>query len=255
MQLWFYRPVMMDHSEIAAEGELDAVREIAQVIVNRLPVRVLKSPSPGMVMVRQVDPLENIQFLLGEAYVTECEVDVGGLPGYGCVLGSGEDRALCSALLDAVIGGGHAMAAGFTVRNELMPELVAKLQAIAERELAHRDLRPVLRADVEIVLSDLKPSLLPVIDQLQPTGMENPDAVFVSRNLMVKSHRSVGADSKHLKLAVSDGRVTYDAIAFRMGAWANELPARVDLLYSFERNSYNGFESLQLNVKDLKPAQ
>jgi single-stranded-DNA-specific exonuclease len=159
----------------------------------------------------------------------------------------------CTDLL--VRHGGHAMAAGFTVRNELMPELVAKLQAIAERELAQRDLRPVLRADVEIVLSDLKPSLLPVIDQLQPTGMENPDAVFVSRNLMVKSHRSVGADSKHLKLAVSDGQVTYDAIAFRMGAWASELPARVDLLYSFERNSYNGFESLQLNVKDLKPAQ
>ena len=77
---------MMDYSEIAAEGDLEAVREIAQAIVNRLPVRILKPPSPGMVMVKQIDPLENTQFLLGEAYVTECEVDVEGLPGYGCVL-------------------------------------------------------------------------------------------------------------------------------------------------------------------------
>jgi single-stranded-DNA-specific exonuclease len=159
----------------------------------------------------------------------------------------------CSDLL--VRHGGHAMAAGFTVRNELVPELVAKLQAIAERELAQRDLRPVLRADVEIPLGDLKPNLLPLIDQLQPTGMENPDALFVSRNLIVKSHRCVGADSKHLKFSVSDGRIAYDAIAFRMGAWDKEMPAHVDLLYSFERNSYNGFESLQLNVKDLKPSQ
>jgi len=158
----------------------------------------------------------------------------------------------CSDLL--VRHGGHAMAAGFTVRNELRSELVAKLQAIAERELAQRDLRPVLRADVEIPLGDLKPNLLPLIDQLQPTGMENPDALFVSRNLIVRNHRCVGADSKHLKLSVSDGRIAYDAIAFRMGAWDKDMPAHVDLLYSFERNSYNGFETLQLNVKDLKPS-
>lgn len=144
MQLWFYRPVMMDHSEIAAEGELDAVREIAQVIVNRLPVRVLKSPSPGMVMVRQVDPLENIQFLLGEAYVTECEVEVGGLPGYGCVLGSGEDRALCSALLDAVIGGGHAMAA------ELAPLLEAEERRIRSRWEAESRAAATTRVSFEV---------------------------------------------------------------------------------------------------------
>jgi alpha-D-ribose 1-methylphosphonate 5-triphosphate synthase subunit PhnG len=118
---------MMDYSEIAAEGGSDAVAEIAEAIVNRLPVRVLKHPSPGMVMVRQVDPLENIVFLLGEAYVTECEVEVDGMPGYGCILGSSEDRALCSALLDAVIGGGHAMAA------ELAPLLEAEESRIRRR--------------------------------------------------------------------------------------------------------------------------
>ncbi len=118
---------MMDYSEIAAEASAEAVRRIAEAVVNQLPVRILKSPSPGMVMVRQVDPLENIIFHLGEAYVTECEVEVDGLPGYGCVLGSGEDRALCSALLDAVIGGGHAATA------EIAPLLEAEEKRIRER--------------------------------------------------------------------------------------------------------------------------
>ena len=101
---------MMHHSEIVAEAGPDAIREIADIIVNRLPVNVLRAPSPGMVMVRQVDPLENTTFLLGEAYVTECEVEVDGILGYGCALGAGEERALCGALIDAVIGGGHAFA-------------------------------------------------------------------------------------------------------------------------------------------------
>ena len=116
----------MEYSEIIADGGDEALREIAELIVNRLPVRVLKPPAPGMVMVRQHDPLENIFFLLGEAFVTECEVEVDGLLGYGCVLGSGEERALCGALVDAVIGGGHAMA------GEILPLLESEEHRIQQ---------------------------------------------------------------------------------------------------------------------------
>lgn len=100
----------MDYFEIVAEARPDAVRAIAEAILSKSNVRVLKAPAPGMVMVRHTDPLENTLFLLGEAYVTECEVEVDGLLGYGCVLGSGEERALCGALVDAVIGGRHSIA-------------------------------------------------------------------------------------------------------------------------------------------------
>jgi phosphonate C-P lyase system protein PhnG len=100
---------MMHYSEIVAEAGTDAVRLIAETILNHATVKLLKPPAPGMVMVRHTDPLENTLFLLGEACVTECEVEVDGLPGYGCSLGSGEERALCGALVDAVLGGGHAI--------------------------------------------------------------------------------------------------------------------------------------------------
>ncbi|HVP20058.1 MAG TPA: phosphonate C-P lyase system protein PhnG [Spirochaetia bacterium] len=118
---------MMDYSEIAAEAGPEAVRAIAETIANRAAVRILKAPTPGMVMVKQVDPLENVPFLLGEAFVTECEVDVDGCLGYGCVLGTGDDRALCSALLDAVIGGGHSAAA------QIVPLLEAEESRIKAR--------------------------------------------------------------------------------------------------------------------------
>jgi single-stranded-DNA-specific exonuclease len=63
----------------------------------------------------------------------------------------------------------------------------------------------------------------------------------------------VGADSKHLKLAVTDDRITFDAIGFRLGHLTQELPSHVDILYTFESNEYNGRQSLQLNLKDVKP--
>jgi single-stranded-DNA-specific exonuclease len=158
----------------------------------------------------------------------------------------------CSDLL--VRHGGHAMAAGFTVREENLYALVQNLQTIAGRELAHRELRPVLQADLELPLSQLKPEILNDLDRIEPTGMGNRGAYFVSRNLQVKRAILMGRESQHLKLVVSDGRITYDAVAFRMGHLAADLPSHVDLLYAFERNYYNGRVTLQLMVRDLKPS-
>jgi single-stranded-DNA-specific exonuclease len=158
----------------------------------------------------------------------------------------------CADLLEH--HGGHAAAAGFTVRNENLPILIERLQAIASAQLAHLDLRPVVYADVEIPLAELKPDLLKYLDWLQPTGYGNRQAAFVSRGLRVTRQQAVGKDSSHLKLAVTDGQITYDAIAFRQGHWVGKMPAFIDLLYTFEMNEYNGRQSLQLNVRDLRPA-
>lgn len=158
----------------------------------------------------------------------------------------------CADLLER--HGGHALAAGFTIRNEKVPELFRRMQLIAERELGSRDLRPVLRADLEIPLSQLHPRFLTDLERLQPTGQGNAEAIFVSRNLQVVKTRTVGADSQHLRLTVSDGRITYDAIAFRQGHRAAAMPPHIDMMYMFEQNEYNGRVSLQLNVRDFKPA-
>lgn len=158
----------------------------------------------------------------------------------------------CSDILEH--HGGHAAAAGFTVRNERVPLLIERLQGIASTQLGHLDLRPSLFADVEVPLSDLSFDLLRLLSLLQPTGYHNPQARFVSRDVKVTRFRQVGKDGSHLKLTVTDGWVTFDAIAFRQGHWFGKMPASADLLYSFETNEYNGRQSLQLNVHDLKPA-
>jgi single-stranded-DNA-specific exonuclease len=159
----------------------------------------------------------------------------------------------CTPLLER--HGGHAMAAGFTVRNENFEELSGCLHAIARRELGERDLRPVLLADMQIPLRDLRPNLLKDLDMLEPTGLGNPEAVFVSRDLRVKWPKKIGNEGQHLRMSVTDGYITYDAVAFRQGHWADQMPARVDLLYVFETNLYQGRESLQLNVRDIRPAE
>lgn len=84
----------------------------------------------------------------------------------------------CESLMEH--HGGHAAAAGFTVRNENLNELVSRLRSIAHEQLSGLDLRPVLQADLEIQLSSLVPEIIEQLEILQPTGYGNPQAVFVS---------------------------------------------------------------------------
>ncbi len=151
--------------------------------------------------------------------------------------------------------GGHAMAAGFTVSNEKLDNFVKRMKEIAREKLSNLDLQPMIRIDTEIQLRDLKPELLPFLDQIQPTGQDNLEPLFVSRNLRVIQKKTVGADASHLKMVLTDGLITFDAIGFRM---AHHLPAikeHVDVVYNFSRNTFNDRTTLQLMIRDLKPSQ
>ncbi|MEE4194671.1 MAG: DHHA1 domain-containing protein, partial [Anaerolineae bacterium] len=165
-------------------------------------------------------------------------------------------RALdaCADLL--VRHGGHAVAAGFTVRNENRDELVARLRKMAEDELRGVELRPVLDIDREIKLEHLSQryisGILNDLYLLEPTGHGNPEPVFASCNVPVRFARGVGRDGSHLKLTLQAGSNTFDAIAFRQGYWLADMPERIDLAYRFEMNVFNGRSTLQLNVKEIK---
>jgi len=160
----------------------------------------------------------------------------------------------CADLL--VRHGGHAAAAGFTVRNENLSELVSRLKSIAAEKLSETELRPTVTADAEVSLGDVRPELYEkALKYLEPTGYGNREASFVARNVRVKNSRVVGADGKHLKLSLEDERgYTHDAIGFRLGDWHKAMPPRVDILFTYETNEYNGRVSYQLNLKDLKSA-
>jgi single-stranded-DNA-specific exonuclease len=159
----------------------------------------------------------------------------------------------CSELMERY--GGHTAAAGFTIRNDKLPKLIEKLKEIICRQLDGLDLRPVITADAEVSLTELKPDLLEYLDLLQPTGLGNPLPVFCSRNVRVQRYLTVGRESEHLKLVVTDGRITYDAIAFRQGYWFRQMPPIIDMMFTFEKNEFNGRTTLQLNVRDLKASE
>jgi single-stranded-DNA-specific exonuclease len=148
--------------------------------------------------------------------------------------------------------GGHPSAAGFTILNENIPALKDQLTHFSRKAFEKIDLTPTLYADMEISLHDLTRDLLGEIQGFSPMGVGNPQACFLTTGLTVKSCRQVGKQYNHLKLAISDGSDTFDAIAFRLGHMYETLPPKIDILYTFEENIFRGHSSLQLNIKDIR---
>jgi len=159
----------------------------------------------------------------------------------------------CKDLL--VKHGGHAAAAGFTVTLDRLDELKARLTSIAARSRSEGDWSPVLNIDAHVRLATLTLDMQAHLARLEPHGMGNPQPVFLSRDIRVRGARTL-KDGAHLKLTLLDENgKSWDAIAFRMGERRKHLPDKIDLAYTLELNTWQGEQRLQLNVKDLQPAQ
>lgn len=152
--------------------------------------------------------------------------------------------------------GGHAQAAGFTLRNGNLPEFMARLTAVAQERLAGLDLTPTLAIDAEITLDDIDWALLETLAALEPTGNANATPVFMSRQVEVLFHKRVGQDNNHLQLRVGAGSHNsrlLPAIAFRQGDWADQMPQFIDIVYTIGVNEWRGQRKLQLVIQDIQP--
>jgi len=150
--------------------------------------------------------------------------------------------------------GGHRAAAGFTVATANVPVLRERLRAIAAEQLAGVELRPTLEIDAEVPLEEIGWPSRDLMSQLEPCGAGNPTPVLLSRDVEVRDIRTMGADQKHLKLALRDLRgATWDAILFRGGHLRDQVPDRVDVTYCLQASEWNGEKRLQLEIQDLRP--
>ncbi|MBI1920832.1 MAG: single-stranded-DNA-specific exonuclease RecJ [Geobacter sp.] len=147
--------------------------------------------------------------------------------------------------------GGHKHAAGLSIDEAILEEFTERFDEVAAGVLSPEDLTPELMIDAELSPADLTLELVGELASLKPFGMGNPEPVFVCRGMEVEDARIL--KEQHLKLRVAAGGLRFDAIAFNM---ASRKPTGrlVDIAFTLDINTWNGRQSLQLKVKDIKEA-
>jgi single-stranded-DNA-specific exonuclease len=161
-------------------------------------------------------------------------------------------RALCEAAPWLERYGGHAAAAGFTVRRESIGSLCESLGSACAKLAAGSGPVPAGRdVDAEVRLAEVDERLAQELAGLGPFGQENPSPVLVTRNVRVTAARRVG-DGSHLKLTLEDDRsTTRSAIGFQMGDREVDVGARVDLAFLPTISTWQGRRSAELELTDL----
>lgn len=148
--------------------------------------------------------------------------------------------------------GGHAQAAGFTIRPENVGDLEERLSGLARATLGRQEVEPVLDIDAEVSLADLTPRFLETLAELEPFGVGNPRPLFLSRNLLVAKKWPMGNAAQHLKLLVNDGRQQFPALIFnRAHEWIEETNS-VDLVFTVSEDTWQGKPQVSLMVEDFR---
>lgn len=150
--------------------------------------------------------------------------------------------------------GGHRAAAGLTIEASRIDAFRADFVARVEADDGSGDDAPTLTYDDELEPSLFRREFAESLMRLQPFGNGNPEPLFMTRGVHVRSARVVGKD--HLKLRVAEGGPAgVDAIAFKRADLLDQLPAgqSIELAYHLELSEFNGLESLELRIRDLRP--
>jgi single-stranded-DNA-specific exonuclease len=129
-----------------------------------------------------------------------------------------------------------------------------RLNELARRALKPEDLQPLLRLDAEVGLDEMTLESLGELARLKPTGQGNLPVQFCARGVMhQRPLQRMGADKQHVKLWVTDGAVTHEAVWWNGGD--KSLPVgKFDLAFAPQVNEFNGRCTVQLKFMDWRAA-
>ena len=155
--------------------------------------------------------------------------------------------------------GGHAMAAGLSIKRENAGELRQRLNE--NSSLTEEDVKIRVDIDMELPFSLINKDLIEKLETLKPFGTGNPRPVFAAQNVEMENLRIFGKTNNVLKGRASDGRgVSFDCVYF--GEDAPEKKDRIEelqrngkklkMVFSPEINEFQGKRSIQIIIERLK---
>jgi len=150
--------------------------------------------------------------------------------------------------------GGHKYADGLTLLPENYQNFKNKFEEVVKQTILPEQLIPEIAIDAEIELSEITPKFYRIIQQMAPFGPQNMKPVFKTSAVRDNGFgKQVGEEKSHLKLNLiygSDNK-TYSAIGFGLGDKLPLIKNDFDIVYALDENTWNGFTSIQLLLKDI----
>ena len=143
--------------------------------------------------------------------------------------------------------GGHAMAAGLSIKQSDFNTFQNAFEAVTRQLLTEADLQAVIETDGSLAVNDMSLQTAWMLGGvIWGQGFAQP---FFNDAFKVINQRILG--EKHSKLILEKDNKRFDAIYFN---YADNLPESINAVYALEANEYKGLQTLQLQIKYIEIA-
>ena len=153
--------------------------------------------------------------------------------------------------------GGHRSAAGFTIPEQSVDAFRDAFEQQAFGQLGEGEIVTELNVDAIASFSEIDSALLKAMELLEPIGHQNPAPVLCSMSVELVPKSTRVLKDRHLKLSLRQGGRVFPAIGFSMAErfYREDMPRQLDAAYTPQFNTWRGETTIQLNIKDLRPAE
>ena len=150
--------------------------------------------------------------------------------------------------------GGHPAAAGLTLQPDQVEAFTQKFEEVVSATIDTQSMVPGLNIDAELSFSDIDTSFFETLTAMEPFGPENPQPVFITRNVIDKGYTRI-VKEQHIRFYIAQighGR-SFKGIGYNLAGkfplLASQQP--IDIVYTLEENIWNDRSYIQLKVSDL----
>ncbi|MCR5724725.1 MAG: single-stranded-DNA-specific exonuclease RecJ [Treponema sp.] len=163
--------------------------------------------------------------------------------------------------------GGHRFAGGFSLNKSRIDEFKALLKERAAAIILEDDSSERIDIDAELPVPYLsrvsektaKPEILSTVDRFEPYGEGNRELIFMTRRIKIQDAQIMGkTERQHLKLTFDCGAVKWPAMFWGEAERLHrdfDKGDTVDIVYTLGRNTFNGMETPQMILKDVRLTQ
>ncbi len=150
--------------------------------------------------------------------------------------------------------GGHDLAAGFVVHKDKLDFVRNKIdEAIKLGADGHKE--KFINIDFEMPLERVSDDFLKNVKRLSPYGLDNPQPLFLDKNIEFVGTKKFGVENRHFKTFLKKDDKIYSAVAFNLGDKIEDKVysfQKFDIVYYPEKIYYKGEEILQIKIKDFQ---
>lgn len=148
--------------------------------------------------------------------------------------------------------GGHAQAAGLTIERKNVDEFKRRLTKAILEQSAPEAFIPTEEYDLELELHEVTEELIDAFSSMQPTGFGNPAPVFCLRGVNTADVRQIGKEGAHLRMRLVSGSEMRNAIGFRMGERAKNMPEVIEAVVGLSINQWQDKRSVQCEIRQFQ---